>query len=65
MFVIRNPYSPPRVSAPVARPAVSVTVATQDTLWRGVQPSLRGYYLERIQELNGFNLSNRSAAMGM
>lgn len=65
VFVIRNPYSPPRVSAPVARPAVSVTVATQDTLWRGVQPSLRGYYLERIQELNGFNLSNRSAAMGM
>lgn len=65
LFVINNPYSTPRVSAPVATAAVSVTVATPDTLWRGVQPSLRGYYLERIQELNGFALSDRSAAMGM
>ena len=63
IYWISNPTATPRVDIPADRPTV-VPVA-QDTLWNGIQPSLRGYYLERIQELNGFNLSSRSAAMGL
>lgn len=63
LFYICNPTATPRI---VSQAVVPTSVMVQDTLWRGINPSLRSYYLERIQELNGFNLAgSQSALVGM
>jgi hypothetical protein len=53
MFVIQNPYTNPRLT--VSRSVRSSSVPTvTDSVWRGVDASLKAYYIERMMELNGF-----------
>ena len=54
-FVIVNPYVTPRLN-PVrsTRSNASAPVIPVDTVWRGVNKTLKSYYVERMMELNGF-----------
>ena len=61
-YVIANPYATPRLNAVVVRSnkAASKPVE-QDTIWRGIDKSLKAYYVERMQELSGFAARNLPA----
>ena len=61
MFVIENPYVTPRLN-PVRSTSstASVPATPTDTIWRGVEKSLKAYYIERIQELSGYGVANLS-----
>lgn len=54
-YIITNPYAQPRVD-PVPSALRSSVVA--DDVWRGISKSLKSYYIERIQELSGFDVRN-------
>lgn len=55
MFVIENPEVTPRLN-PVrsTRSNANAPVIPMDTVWRGVNKTLKAYYVERMLELNGF-----------
>lgn len=61
MYTIANPHAQPRLN-PVrsTRSTASVPATPTDTIWRGVNKTLKAYYVERIQELSGFGVQNVS-----
>jgi len=58
-FVISNPNTTPRLKSPATRRnATDNELIVEDTVWRGIDNTLKAYYVERINELSGFNVRN-------
>jgi hypothetical protein len=60
LYFIANPSALPRLTGTNATSHTSTPAAPQDTVWRGISKKLKAYFMERMNELSGFNLGNVS-----